>query len=169
VLADQVALGAQEQGATVESLRVAEMNINPCDACDSCQETHGVCVIQDDMQALYSKIQQADVLVLASPIYWFTFSAQLKTCIDRWYAFQPIRHEVWPDKRIGIVLTYGDSDPYNSGAVNAINTFQSMFRYLGTEIAGMVYGSASDIGDVEKQPELMENAYQLGAKLAATN
>jgi multimeric flavodoxin WrbA len=68
VLADQVALGAQEQGANVESFRVAEMNINPCDACDTCQETHGVCVIQDDMQALYPKIQHADVLVLASPI-----------------------------------------------------------------------------------------------------
>jgi len=66
---------------------VADMQINPCDACDSCQETYGVCVIQDDMQALYPKIQKADALVLASPIYWFTFSVQLKTCIDHWYAF----------------------------------------------------------------------------------
>ncbi len=166
VLADQVALGAQSQGATVESFRVAEMNINPCDACDACQETQGVCVIQDDMQALYPKIQKADALVLASPIYWFTFSAQLKTCIDRWYAFQPIRPEVWPGKQIGIVLTYGDSDPYDSGAVNAIYTYQSMCRYLGIEIAGMVYGTAADIGDVEKQPELMAKAYQLGVNLA---
>jgi multimeric flavodoxin WrbA len=166
VLADQVALGAKGKGAEVESFRVNDMNIHTCDACDSCQETNGVCVIQDDMQLLYPKIQQADVLVLASPIYWFTFSAQLKLCIDRWYAFQPIRGEVWPGKKIGIVLTYGDSDPYDSGAINAIHTFQSMFRYLGVEIAGMVYGSASDIGDVEKQPELMQKAYQLGEKLA---
>jgi multimeric flavodoxin WrbA len=43
------------------------------------------------MQASYSKIQQADVLVLANSIYWLTFSAQLKTRIDRWYTFQPIR------------------------------------------------------------------------------
>jgi multimeric flavodoxin WrbA len=166
VLADQVALGAQVLGAEVESFRVHEMNIQPCDACDSCQETNGVCVIGDDMQMLYPKIQQADTLVLASPIYWFTFSAQLKLCIDRWYAFQPIRKEVWSGKNIGIVLTYGDSDPYESGAVNAIYTFQSMFRYLDIEIAGMVYGSASEIGDVEKQPELMQKAYQLGEKLA---
>ncbi len=167
VLADQAALGAKENGAEVESFRIDEMNIHPCDACDFCQETNGVCVIQDDMQSLYPKIQQADVLVLASPIYWFTISAQLKLCIDRWYAFQPIRHEVWPGKKIGIVLTYGDSDPYDSGAVNAIHTFQSMFRYLDVEIAGMVYGSASDVGDVEKQPDLMQKAHQLGEKLAA--
>jgi len=166
VLADQVAFGAQKHGAEVESFRVHAMNIQPCDACDSCLETNGVCVIGDDMQMLYPKIRHADTLVLASPIYWFTFSAQLKLCIDRWYAFQPIRKEAWSGKNIGIVLTYGDSDPYESGAVNAMYTFQSMFRYLELEIAGMVYGSASEIGDVEKQPELMQKAYQLGEKLA---
>jgi len=79
---------------------------------------------------------------------------------------QPIRQKVWPGKNIGIVLTYGDANPYDSGAVNAIYTFQSMCRYLGIEIAGMVYGTASGIGDVEKQPELMQKAYQLGVKLA---
>jgi multimeric flavodoxin WrbA len=166
ILADQVALGVQEKGGQVESFRIDEMNIHPCDACDSCQETNGICVIQDDMQTLYPKIQQADTIVLASPIYWFTINAQIKLCIDRWYAFESIKKEVWPDKKIGIILTYGDSDPYNSGAVNAIHTFQSMFRYLGAEIVGIVYGSASEIGDVEKQPELMQKAYQLGKKLA---
>lgn len=165
-LADQLALGARQHGADVESFSVHNLNIHPCDACDSCQETNGVCVIQDDMHMLYPKIQQADILVLASPIYWFTMNAQLKLCIDRWYAFQPIRKEVWPGKKVGIILTYGDSDPYDSGAVNAIYTFQSMFRYLNVEIAGMVYGSASEIGDLEKKPELMQSAYQLGEKLA---
>ena len=102
VLADQVAQGAQAQGATVESFRVADMNINPCDACDSCQETNGVCVIQDDMQALYPKIQKANALVLASPIYWFTFSAQLKTCIDRWYAFSRFARRSGRASKLGL-------------------------------------------------------------------
>ncbi|MFN2236637.1 MAG: flavodoxin family protein [Anaerolineales bacterium] len=165
VLADQAALGARQQGADVSSFRVDEMDIRPCDACDFCHDTDGICVIKDDMQTLYPKIQQADSIVIASPIYWFTINAQIKLCIDRWYAFQPVKAQVWPGKKIGIILTYGDSDPYNSGAVNAIHTFQSMFDYLDVEIAGIVYGSASDIGDVEKQPELMEKAYQLGEKL----
>jgi multimeric flavodoxin WrbA len=168
-LADQTALGAGENGAQVEVVSLDEMRIAPCDACDFCAETDGVCVIQDDMQTLYPKIQQADAIVIASPIYWFTFSAQTKLCIDRWYAFQPIRKQVWPDKQIGIILTYGDSDTYDSGAVNAIHTYQSMFRYLGVEIAGMVYGSAHEIGDVQKQPDLMQKAYALGEKLAVVN
>ena len=165
VLADQAAEGARQRGAEVASFRIDEMDIRPCDACDFCQDTNGICVIKDDMQALYLKIRDAHAIVIASPIYWFTISAQIKICIDRWYAFEPVKREVWPDKKVGIILTYGDSDPYNSGAVNAIHTFQSMFDYLGVEIAGMVYGSASDIGDVEKQPELMEKAFQLGEKL----
>ena len=165
VLADQAAEGARQKGAEVASFRIDEMDIRPCDACDFCQDTNGICVIKDDMQALYPKIQDAHAIVVASPIYWFTISAQIKLCIDRWYAFEPVKREVWSDKKIGIILTYGDSDPYNSGAVNAIHTFQSMFDYLDVEITGMVYGSASDIGDVEKQPELMEKAYQLGEKL----
>ena len=165
VLADQAAEGARQKGAEVASFRIDEMDIRPCDACDFCQDTNGICVIKDDMQALYPKIRDAHAIVIASPIYWFTISAQIKLCIDRWYAFEPIKREVWPDKKIGIILTYGDSDPYNSGAVNAIHTFQSMFDYLGVDIAGIVYGSASDIGEVEMQPELMEKAYQLGEKL----
>ena len=69
-------------------------------------------------------------------------------------------------QKLGIILTYGDSDPYDSGAVNAIYTYQSICRYLGIEIAGMVYGSAHEIGDVQKQPELMQKAYALGENLA---
>jgi hypothetical protein len=65
----------------------------------------------------------------------------------------------------GILLTYGDTDPYTSGAINAISTFEAMFRFLHSPILGVVYGSASDPGDVEKQPELMQRAYQLGQRL----
>ena len=166
ILANIVAAGSGEAGAEVDVFSLHNMNISPCDACDSCMETGGVCVISDDMQILYPKLQEADVIVLASPIYWFTMSAQLKTCIDRFYAFEGSEEQVFAGKKFAIVLAYGDSDPYSSGAVNAIHTFQSMCRYLNAEIIGMVYGTANDIGDVEKQPELIEQAYNLG-KLAA--
>jgi multimeric flavodoxin WrbA len=165
-LANQVVAGARESGAEVESFSLHNMDIRPCDGCDICHETDGVCVIKDDMQILYPKLRQADAIVLASPIYWFTFSAQLKTCIDRWYALEAPGGSALTGKKFGIVLAYGDSDPYISGAVNAIHTFQSMLRYLRAEIVGMVYGTAGDIGDVKKQPQLMEQAYQLGQKLA---
>ena len=165
VLAEQVSAGAQEAGADVESIYLHSLDIRACDACDECAGT-GMCVIKDDMQSLYPKIANADAIVLASPVYWFTISAQLKLCIDRLYAFQSSHWKEFAGKKAAIVLTYGDSDLYTSGGINAIHTFETMFRFLGMKIDGMVYGTASDIGDVQKQPELMERAHKLGQKLA---
>lgn len=164
VLAEQVSAGAQEAGADVESIYLHALDIRACDACDECAGT-GMCVIKDDMQSLYPKIANADAIVLASPVYWFTISAQLKLCIDRWYAFQGTNWQEFVGKKIGIVLTYGDTDLYTSGGINAIHTYESMFRFTRAEIVGMIYGTAMNVGDIEKQPELMERAYKLGQKL----
>ncbi|MBN1454235.1 MAG: flavodoxin family protein [Anaerolineales bacterium] len=164
VLAEQVIVGAKEAGAEVESFMLHHMDIRPCDACDVCQET-GMCIIKDDMQTLYPLLVKADAIVIASPIYWFTLSAQTKLCIDRWYALESPQGSALRSKQIGIVLTYGDTDLYTSGGINAIHTFESISRYIGAEIKGMVYGCANKIGDAEKQPALMDKAYQLGQKL----
>ena len=167
VLADRVAAGARDAGADVEAFYLHGMDIRPCDACDSCHEAEGVCIIKDDMQILYPKLRQADAIVVASPIYWFTVNAQTKLCIDRWYAFDTSKGNALAGKQIGIVLTYGDTDPFTSGAINAIHTFQDMFRYIRADIVGIVYGTGVNVGDVEKQSALMERAYQLGQRLAS--
>ncbi len=164
VLADRVAAGARQAGAEVECISVHDLDIRPCDACDFCKET-GVCALKDDMQALYPKLLAADAVVLASPIYWFTFNAQLKLCIDRWYALWNSQHDAFKGKPFGFVLTYGDSDLYNSGAINAIHTFDTMCRFIGARVMGYVHGSFSDVGDAARHPELLEQAFQLGRKL----
>ena len=161
-LADQAIIGAKDAGSHVDVFNLHRMDISPCDACDACRVTNGVCAIGDDMQDIYPSLRQAEGILLASPIYWFTISAQLKLCIDRWYALGSGDVHELSGKKFGILLTYGDSDPYNSGAVNAIYTFRSMFDYIGAAIVGIVYGSASDIGDIQEKPELMTKAYQLG-------
>ncbi len=166
LLAGQVAAGAQAAGAVVKTFNLHDMDIRPCDACDTCRENGGVCIIKDDMQTLYRELPQADAIVLASPIYWFTYSAQLKLCIDRWYAMETEQGHALAGKKVGILLTYGDPDLYTSGAINAIYTFESMFRYIGAEIVGMVYGTASDPGEIANQPALLEKAYHLGRELA---
>ena len=166
-LAAQVAAGAAQAGWQVESVNLQDMDIRACDGCDLCKETGEYCAIEDDMQGLYPRLLAADALALASPIYWFTFSAQLKLCIDRWYGLWNVQPDAFRNKRIGIVLTYGDTDLYTSGAINAIHTLESMFRFLHAPIVGMVYGSVMDPGDAEKQPELMRAAYELGQKIAS--
>jgi multimeric flavodoxin WrbA len=169
-LAKQVAAGAEAGGAEVESFTLHGMNIQPCTACNACREENSKgCVIDDDMEVLYSKLRQADALVISSPIYWFTVSAQTKLFMDRWYALGGPGEEyaAFAGKRIGIVLTYADVDPFTSGAVNALRTFQDAFNYVGAEIVGMVYGSASEAGEIARNRDLMGEAYELGKKLSS--
>jgi multimeric flavodoxin WrbA len=165
-LADRLAAGAVEAGAQVESIYLHSLDIRPCDACELCKQPGSGCVIEDDMQPLYPKLAAADAIVLASPIYWFTFSAQMKLCMDRWYAFQSSRYQEIGNKPFGIILTYGDPDLYASGAINAIHTFESMARFLHGELAGIVHASLDEADEAGKQPALLEQAFQLGRKLA---
>jgi multimeric flavodoxin WrbA len=167
-LADQVAKGAREAGATVESFYLHGMEINPCDACDACHaEPYSGCIVEDDMHLLYPKLEEADAIVIASPIYWFTVSAQTKLFMDRCYALVDAEGYALRGKKVGIVLSYGDSDPFNSGAVNAMRTFQDAFGYVGAEIVDMVYGSADAAGEIGANAELMAKAYSLGKQLGS--
>ena len=167
-LAGQAAEGARAAGAQVESIYLHGLDIRPCDACDLCLE-QGECVIDDDMRPLYPKLAGAGAIILATPVYWFTFSAQLKLCMDRWYAFQGSQWKELSGKRFGILLTYGDTDLYTSGAINAIHTFETMSRFLNGRIVGIVHGSLDKVGEAEQHPELLEQAYRLGQSLGQKN
>jgi multimeric flavodoxin WrbA len=164
-LADRAAEGAREAGAVVEETLLDRMKIRPCNACDQCRKKGG-CVIQDDMQALYPKLLAADAILIATPVYYFTMSAQVKACIDRWYALEGTGGNAIKGKQVGILMSYGDSDLQTSGGINAVRTFESIFGYIGCEIVGMVHGSASDPGDIQGQSAVMEQAYALGKQIA---
>ncbi len=167
-LAEQVEKGAREAGAQVESFYLHGMDISPCDACDVCHgEAFPGCVIEDDMQILYPKLLSADAIVIASPVYWFTVSAQTKLFMDRCYALVDAEGYSLREKRIGIVMSYGDADPFNSGAVNAFRTFQDAFGYVGAEIIGMVYGSADEAGEIRGNAAVMAKACELGMQLGS--
>ncbi len=166
ILADRVAEGACSMGAEVDSFYLHAMDIRPCDACEACHENGGgPCIIEDDMQSIYPKIEQADVIVITSPVYWFTVSAQTKLCIDRWYAYTGKKPNPLSQKLFALILVYGDTDPYTSGGINAIRFFEDMCRYLGVSIGGILYGSADEAGDILKQEALLGKAFQLGEKL----
>jgi multimeric flavodoxin WrbA len=126
------------------------------------------CILKDDMRKLYPKLRKADAILIASPIYWFTVSAQTKLFMDRWYALGSEEEGyALAGKRFGIVLTYADADPFISGAVNALRTFQDAFRFLGAKWVGMVYGSAWKAGEIRRNKGVMAEAYELGRKLVA--
>ena len=86
LLCDQLLNGATESGHQVEKISLREKKIGYCVACDACQKSGGRCVQQDDMAEVLEKLINADVIVMATPIYFYTMNAQMKTLIDRCYA-----------------------------------------------------------------------------------
>ncbi len=82
LLCDQFIKGALEAGHKVEKIALREKNIHPCLGCGACESSHR-CVQKDDMAAVLDRIVEADVIVMATPVYFYTMSAQMKTLIDR--------------------------------------------------------------------------------------
>jgi len=171
ILAHRAADGARDTGAEVELIDLSKIDIKPCDGCDACRgKSSKVCIIKDDMQALYPKVREAEVMVIASPVYWFTFSAQTKLFMDRWYGLsslvdEPFEGIPFRDKRVGVILTGGGRDPFDSGGINAIRTFQDAFRYLESPPIKVIYGSASKAGEIKGNEDIMGQAYLMGKTL----
>jgi multimeric flavodoxin WrbA len=166
-LADQLAEGARSKGAEVESFDLHRMNIQACNACDYCQTVEQFkCNIEDDMQILYKKLDEATCLVIACPVYWFTINAQTKLFMDRLYAMQSSSGLKVQNKKVAIILTYGDDDAFRSGGMNAVLAFRDSFRFLRCTIIDILHCTAMDVGDVQKNEKIMKKAYHLGEILA---
>jgi len=86
ILVTEALEAAREAGGETELVLVGDKNIAPCDGCGSCHET-GACKIKDDMQAIYDQLEQADGIILGTPVYFLNVSAQAKAVMDRTYAF----------------------------------------------------------------------------------
>jgi multimeric flavodoxin WrbA len=167
-IAARISRGAKSAGAQVETVFLQGLNISPCRGCDTCQKLDSKgCAIKDDMQEIFPKLIKADAWVIASPVYWFNMSAQTKIFMDRCYALTAYAKNPFAGKRIAIAMSYGDVDPVRSGCVNALRTFQDAFRYTGSKIVGMVYGSAMKAGEIADNKALMQEAEELGKRLVS--
>jgi len=168
VLAEEIAEGARSAGAEVETVYLHGLDIAPCRSCHHCQQPGSTgCAIDDDMQGVYASMAACDAWVIASPVYWFNMSAQIKIWMDRCFAFPAYGKDVFKGKRIAVAMSYGGDDPFDSGCVNALRTFQDAYRYVGARIVGMVYGSAMGEGEIASDKAVLEAARELGKKLAA--
>lgn len=165
-LVAEVVRGAQATGATCETVNVCKIAVAPCRACGACERT-GKCAQDDEMQGMYPKILESDGFVIGSPVYWWGPSAQLKTFFDRWYALvHRGGRRRFARKKAVIVTAYGDDDPGTPD--HLVGMFRRSFQYLGIDIAGLLGVTASDPGDVLANADAMQEAYNLGVRLART-
>lgn len=156
ILCDEFMKGAQEAGHRVEKIRVAEKNIGYCRGCYACKNT-GNCSIRDDMAGVLQKMIDADVLVLASPVYFYSIDAQLKAVIDRSVArWLEVR-----DKELYYIMTAADNEPAS------LETTLACFRGYadcieGAREMGVIYGTGVyEKGEVNNT-KAMSEAYEMG-------
>ena len=131
-LCDAFAEGAKEAGNEVAKVRIADLKIGYCTGCYACQKT-GNCVIKDDARSVIDKMMAADVIVLASPVYFYSICAQLKALIDRTVVVYPNL----TNKRFYYLLTMADTNrKMFDGPIAAMRGFLDC--YEGSKEAGMV-------------------------------
>ncbi len=121
--------GAESAGHVVEIANVGCMKINGCLGCEYCHgKGEGKCIQADDMQGLYPKLSSAEMVVIASPVHYWSFSGQLQSCITRWYApGQPSA------KKYALILSSGSEGVYDA----IISQYKSILEYFGAEDCGI--------------------------------
>ena len=157
LLARSFADGARKNNE-VEIVSVADVKVNPCRGCNACYSSEGnVCVQKDDMSRIYGKLAAAEVLVIASPVYFYGISSQLKAIIDRLHA--PVRN-TFKIRRLGLLLTGATELPDLFDAI--VRQYELTLKFFGLESIGGVFArGVKDVGDIEGKPALKE-AYSLG-------
>jgi multimeric flavodoxin WrbA len=161
--------GATAGGAEVEEIRLRELKISPCMEIYHCFK-EGTCPIKDDMLGLYDKLLEAEVVVLASPIFFYSVSAQAKAMIDRTQALWARRYVLNKDfpggSRQGILLAVGATKGkllFVGARLVAKYFFDAVNVSYAAEI--LVRG-ADDKGAILEQPEVLDRAWDLGRRLA---
>jgi multimeric flavodoxin WrbA len=158
ILVDEILTGAEESGAKVEKIILNELDIKPCQACDSCKKT-GSCIIEDDMEKLEEKMERSQVWILATPIYWWGPSAQLKAFIDRWYGIYG--GGMFKGKNIILAMPMGDKN--EKTARHAVGMMIDSINYLHMNLLETVLApGAYDLGEVKEQTATLEKARSVG-------
>lgn len=157
VLSDAFIRGAREAGHEVEKVYLRDLTIGYCVDCEACQTRGGGCVRRDDFQALRDRALAADVLVFASPVYFYSVTAQLKTFFDRMYS----AHGALAGKAC-YFITAGAA-PEEHFFQTAIDTYHGFIRcFPDMEDRGIILGlGAQAKGAIEGNPALDE-AYRAG-------
>lgn len=146
-LAESFAEGAKEAGHEVTVFDCAQHKIGGCMGCNYCMKHDGTCVQADDFGLIRENILAADVIVLASPVYYFGVSAQLKAVVDRFYAIN--NKLLHASKRAALLLAMGDTDMETASA--CVLNFKLMCGYLGWENIGhVIAGGTGNPGDVKE-------------------
>jgi putative NADPH-quinone reductase len=160
MLAEAFAKGAEKAGHETEIINVAEENIHPCTGCISCGY-EGPCAQKDGMESIRRALLHADMVVFATPLYYFGMTAQLKTVVDRFCAFNSSlnrRH-----LKSALLAVAWNSADWTFDSLES--HYRTLVRYLNLEDRGEILGYGCGTPSMTKSSGYVEKAYELGALL----
>jgi len=173
ILLEEALKGAEKEDAKVERLFLSDFTLTPCKECHGCDHT-GSCVILDDMQKVYPRLLEADIVILASPIFFYGVTAWAKALIDRSQAFWARKYLLKDPslgkegkRRKGFFISVGATKGPRvfDGAVLTVKYF---FDVLNAEYVGeLVFRGVEAKGDILNHPEALQQAFEAGKKLVS--
>lgn len=160
LLCDEFMRGAEESGNKVEKIFIRDKKIGYCIACDYCKKSNGICALKDDMSEVLEKLHKADVIVMASPVYFYSIDAQMKALIDRCVAqWTKIKN-----KEFYYIMTAAENS--NTVMDCTLECFRGFAECLqGSVEKGVIYGKGFyNAGEVKNSPVMLE-AYNMGKNI----
>lgn len=164
-MADAFTQGLYERGVQeIVEFSLNDLTIRPCQACDRClKPPYPGCVLQDDFQQIYPELRDADLVVLAAPVYWWHLCAQMKTFIDRWHSVLTFdRDHYLTRKHMVLLLAHVADDPY--GVELVVKMFESITGWIGMGLDVVRFHSSH--GPVQDAPEMLDRVRKLAGNLA---
>jgi multimeric flavodoxin WrbA len=169
ILAAEAERGLKEQGIATETVFLNDLKIKGCQACYWCKKNDVVeCAVKDDMQKIHQLMQKSDGLIIASPIYFSTVTAQTKAWLDRMFPYISMNliPKLSRSKKVSFIFTQNQPDvhPFESG----IGSFMYAVGLSGLSVKDHMIACDLDTGikpPVTEKAEFMEKAYQIGKNL----
>jgi multimeric flavodoxin WrbA len=161
LLVSRILEGAKDEGAVTDILFLNDLNIRECDGCHSCWEGNP-CSKKDDMNDVYSKIIESDVIVFGTPVYWYGPTALMKGFVDRFVYFNcPENRAKIKNKSAIIAVPFEEENPETAGLVVAF--FKKSLTYLEMKLLGQVIvPGVTRRGEILKKGQYLAEGYELG-------
>jgi multimeric flavodoxin WrbA len=165
VLVSKILEGAEKAGLSTECVFLRDLSIKECDGCHVCWKGKE-CSKKDDMNLIYPKLIESDVIVFGTPVYWYGPTALMKGFIDRFVYFNcPENRGKIKNKSVVIVIPFEETNPETAAPLE--HFFKKCFQYLELKLAGRIIApGVTKIGDILKHQKYLDEAFKIGKQLA---
>ena len=160
ILVDEFQRGAEDAGHTCDVIDVCHADIGTCTGCVACGY-EGPCVQKDQMEHLRSRILESEMIVFATPLYYYGMTSQLKTVVDRFCSFNSSLNR--KHLRSALLTVAWNAADWTFDALEA--HYKTLVRYLNLRDEGMVLGYGCGTPGMTKRSTAPKDAYRLGSKL----